>query len=134
MGAANVAVVTGASRGLGRGIAIALGAAGYLVYVTARSATKSTSRWSGTLQQTAERAYPAAGGTGIAVACDHGDDAQTELLFGRVKAEQGRLDVLVNNAFGMPDEMAAPGLFWERPLDAWRQVIDIGLRSSFVAS
>jgi NAD(P)-dependent dehydrogenase (short-subunit alcohol dehydrogenase family) len=133
VGAANVAVVTGASRGLGRGIAIALGTAGYVVYVTGRSATKSTSRWSGTLQQTAE-SVSSSGGTGIAVACDHGDDAQTELLFERVKAEQGRLDVLVNNAFGMPDEMAAPGLFWERPLDAWRQVIDIGLRSSFVAS
>jgi NAD(P)-dependent dehydrogenase (short-subunit alcohol dehydrogenase family) len=131
--AANVAVVTGASRGLGRGIALALGKAGYVVYVTGRTGTKQTSRWTGTLQQTAE-GISESGGTGIAAVCDHSDDAQTRMLFERVKAEYGQLDILVNNAFGMPDEMAAPGVFWERPLEAWRQLIDIGLRSSYVAS
>lgn len=129
----NVVVVTGASRGLGRGIAAALGAAGHIVYVTGRSATQQTTRWSGTLEETAQ-AISRSGGRGIAVACDHSDDTQTRTLFKRIADEQGRLDILVNNAFGMPDETAAPSVFWERPLEAWRQIIDIGLRSSYVAS
>jgi NAD(P)-dependent dehydrogenase (short-subunit alcohol dehydrogenase family) len=129
----NIVVVTGASRGLGRGIALALGTAGNVVYVTGRTGAKQTSRWSGTLQETAG-AISRSGGTGIAVVCDHADDSQTQALFERITAEYGRLDILVNNAFGMSDEMAAPGVFWERPLDAWGKLIDVGLRSSFVAS
>jgi NAD(P)-dependent dehydrogenase (short-subunit alcohol dehydrogenase family) len=126
-------VVSGASRGLGRGIARALGSAGHVVYVTGRSAATTKSRWSGTLEQTAAE-ITRSGGTGIAVACDHGDDSQTQALFDRVRTDYGRLDILVNNAFGMTDDMAAPGLFWERPLESWYKVIDVGLRSSYVAS
>jgi NAD(P)-dependent dehydrogenase (short-subunit alcohol dehydrogenase family) len=128
-----VVVVTGASRGLGRGIAVALGSAGHIVYVTGRTGATQRSRWSGTLKQTAEE-IARKGGTGIAVVCDHADDTQTKALFERVKADHGRLDILVNNAFGMSDDMAAPGAFWQRPLDAWHKIIDIGLRSSYVSS
>jgi NAD(P)-dependent dehydrogenase (short-subunit alcohol dehydrogenase family) len=133
MSKGRVSVVTGASRGLGRGIAIALGMAGDTVYVTGRSLDKPSGDWPGTLQDTAA-AITAAGGTGIAVACDHLDDAQTKAVFDRVEAEQGKLDILVNNAFAMPDMSAMPGNFWERPLDEWRLQIDVGLRSSYVAS
>jgi NAD(P)-dependent dehydrogenase (short-subunit alcohol dehydrogenase family) len=128
-----VAVVTGASRGLGRGMAVALGAAGAIVYVTGRSTARPTGDWAGTVGETAA-AVTAAGGQGIAVACDHADDARTEALFQAVARDHGRLDILVNNAFGMPDWAAAPGRFWERPLALWEQEITVGARSSYVAS
>lgn len=126
-----VAVVTGASRGLGRGMAIALGRLGASVYVTGRR--HSDSAWPGTLDDTVA-AINAAGGTGFAVPCDHGDDAQTEALFAEVRQRHGRLDILVNNAFAMPDWAAAQGRFWERPIELWHQVVDIGTRSSYTAS
>jgi NAD(P)-dependent dehydrogenase (short-subunit alcohol dehydrogenase family) len=128
-----VALVTGASRGVGRGIALGLGTAGYTVYVTGRSEHAPTGHWPGTLRGTAAE-ITERGGHGIAVACDHADDDQTRAVFARIAAEQGRLDILVNNAFGMTSEQAEPGVFWERPLEAWRDMIDIGLRSSYVAS
>lgn len=128
-----IVVVTGASRGLGKGVAMALGAAGDIVYVSGRSSDKATGTWPGTIHETAAQ-IDQAGGRGIAVACDHHDDAQTAALFARVRREQGRLDILVNNAFGMPDAAGAPGVFWERPLELWDQIITIGLRSSYVAS
>jgi len=128
-----VAVVTGASRGLGRGIAIALGEAGFVVYCTGRSDKAATSPWGGTVRQTAA-AIDTAGGKGIPAICNHLDDSQTEALFRRVETEQGRLDLLVNNAFAMPDSAVPDGLFWERPLSLWRDMIDVGLRSSYVAS
>src|SRR3954464_3419745 len=93
----HVAVVTGASRGIGKGIATELGAAGATVYVTGR--TVSAGPLPGTVSETAEL-ITALGGHGIAVPCDHEDDAQVDALFERVRSEQGgRLDVLVNNAF-----------------------------------
>ncbi|MET0179638.1 MAG: SDR family NAD(P)-dependent oxidoreductase, partial [Novosphingobium sp.] len=92
-----VAVVTGASRGAGRGIAIALGSHGCTVYVTGRSQKSGDHPLPGTILETAQ-AVTAAGGNGIAVACDHGSDEQTKMLFDRVRDEQGRLDILVNNA------------------------------------
>ena len=101
---APVAVVTGASRGAGRGIALALGAHGYTVYVSGRSEADGDSDLPGTIHTTA-REVSAAGGNGIAVACDHADDAQVAALFAQVKAEQGRLDLLVNNACAIPDEL-----------------------------
>jgi NAD(P)-dependent dehydrogenase (short-subunit alcohol dehydrogenase family) len=75
------------------------------------------------------------GGQGIAIACDHHDDAQVRAVFERIEAEQGRLDVLVNNVYSAPD--LVPWLnkkFWELPINAWDQVIDIGTRSHYVAS
>lgn len=132
-----VAVVTGASRGVGKGVALALGAAGMVVYVTGRSTTTSGSQLRGqvlpgSIQETAE-AVTRAGGLGIAVACDHGDDAQVKALFEQVGREQGRLDLLVNNATFLHENLIDPGPFWEKPLELVR-ILDVGLRSSYVAS
>ena len=127
-----VAIVTGASRGAGRGIAIGLGAHGCTVYVTGRSKKSGDHPLPGTIHETAD-AVSAAGGTGIAVACDSGDDAQVAALFDRVKVEQGRLDILVNNAAAVYDELTQPGNFWQKPLKMG-DMIDVGLRSSYVAS
>jgi NAD(P)-dependent dehydrogenase (short-subunit alcohol dehydrogenase family) len=127
-----VAVVTGASRGIGKGIALELGAAGATVYLTGR--TKTPGLLPGTIDATAAE-VDALGGHGIAIACDHHDDAQVEALFARVRDEQGRLDVLVNNVFSTPD--LAPWLhkpFWELPIGVWDELIDVGLRSHYVAS
>lgn len=128
-----VAVVTGASRGLGRGLAVALGQAGFTVYCTGRSDAAPTGSWAGTVHETAAE-IDAAGGRGVAVVCDHGDDDQTRALFDRVDSDCGRLDILVNNAFAMPDWAAVDSPFWERPLSLWHDMVDIGLRSSYVAS
>lgn len=127
-----VAIVTGASRGAGRGIAIALGSHGCTVYVTGRSQQAGDHPLPGTIYETAA-AVTAAGGKGIAVRCDHGDDAQVEALFAQVKAEQGRLDLLVNNAAAIYDELTQPGEFWEKPLKMG-DLIDVGVRSGYVAS
>ncbi len=127
-----VAIVTGASRGAGQGIAQALGAHGCIVYVTGRSAKPGDSNLAGTIYETAE-AVTAAGGIGIAVRCDAGDDAQVEALFAQVEREQGRLDILVNNAAAIQDELTMPGNFWEKPLGL-ADIITVGIRSSYVAS
>lgn len=127
-----VVVVTGASRGAGRGIAIGLGSYGCTVYVTGRSEKTGDSALPGTIYETAE-AVTAAGGKGIAVRVDHSDDEQTRHLFEQVKAEQGRLDILVNNAAAVYDELTHPGHFWEKPLKL-ADFITVGIRSSYVAS
>ena len=132
-----VAVVTGASRGVGRGVAEALGAAGMTVYVTGRSTTDGASRIGdtplhGTIHDAAA-AVTAAGGQGIAVHCDHGDDAQVKALFERVEREQGRLDILVNNALCIDDSLIEPGPFWTKPL-AQADMFGVGLRSNYVAA
>lgn len=113
-----VAVVAGATRGAGRGIARMLGAAGALVYCTGRSsrAAAATAGRPETIEETAEL-VTAAGGEGIAVVADHGDPSQVEALFARVRAEQGRLDLLVNDIWG-GDELAEWGKpFWEQSLE-----------------
>jgi len=132
-----VAVVTGASRGAGKGIALGLAAQGLTVYVTGRSksnasATLKGELLQGTLDATAA-AVQAAGGEGVAVACDHSDDAQTKLLFEQVADEQGRLDILVNNAALIHENLIDPGGFWEKPLEL-ANILDVGLRSAYVAS
>jgi len=129
---APVAVVTGASRGAGRGIAIALGSHGCTVYVTGRSEKAGDAPLPGTIYETAE-AVTAAGGKGIAVRVDHGVDAQVEALFKQVAREQGRVDILVNNACALHDELTTPGNFWEKPLGI-ANMLDVGLRSSYVSS
>lgn len=133
-----VALVTGASRGVGAGIARGLGELGYTVYVTGRSVQSSSavgwdgSTLPGTISEVAE-AVTALGGRGIAVACDHGNDDDVAALFGQIAAESGRLDLLVNNAAYIDPELIAQKPFWEKSLDA-QKIIDVGLRSSYVAS
>ncbi len=127
-----VAVVTGASRGIGKGIAVALAREGATVYVTGRTVNEGDYYLPGTVGQTAADC-DAAGGNGVAVACDHAVDAQVAALFGRVRAEQGRLDILVNNAFLISDDLIEPGGFWEKPLtnlEMW----EVGVRSNYIAA
>jgi NAD(P)-dependent dehydrogenase (short-subunit alcohol dehydrogenase family) len=132
MSTAPIAVITGASRGAGRGIAIALGGHGCTVYVTGRSQKAGDASFPGTIYETAE-AVSAAGGKGIAVRVDHANDAQVKDLFDQVRREQGRLDILVNNAFATHDQLTAPGHFWEKPL-AVADTLTVGVRSSYVAT
>lgn len=132
-----VAVVTGASRGVGKGIALALGAAGMVVFVTGRSTEEGASRLRGqvlpgTIHETAA-AITRAGGLGIAVVCDHADDTQVKALFEQVDERYGRLDLLVNNAAFLHENLIDPGPFWEKPLELVK-ILDIGLRSAYVAS
>src|SRR5688500_16206253 len=111
MSKGEVAVVTGASRGAGAGIARALGAAGYTVYVTGRTLQEGSAPLPGTIGATAA-AVTAAGGKGIAVAVDHSDDASVRALFDQVRRDEGRLDILVNNATSIHDALITPGGFW----------------------
>ena len=143
-----VAVVTGASRGAGRGIALELGAAGATVYVTGRStrrepaqgygelmALSDLKQLPGSIDETAEE-VTRAGGRGIAVRCDHTREDDVAALFRRVEAEQGRLDLLVNNAWGGHEHFdgifQAP--FWERPMVHWDSMFDRGVRNHLLAS
>ena len=110
-----IAVVTGSSRGAGKGIALALGSKGYTVYVTGRSSKEGDAPLPGTIYATAE-AIDAAGGKGVPVVCDHADEAEVRALFERIKTDHGRLDVLVNNATLVHDDLIVPGPFWEKSL------------------
>ena len=133
-----VALVTGASRGIGKGIAIGLGEAGALVYITGRSMnqTSSTDSISGSLLET-KSAVEKAGGICIAVSIDHSDDDQIKSLFEQIDREQnGQLDLLVNNAYGgVRSLIAAKGKpFWEADINLWDACNQVGLRSHYVAS
>jgi NAD(P)-dependent dehydrogenase (short-subunit alcohol dehydrogenase family) len=136
-----VAIVTGGSRGVGKGIALGLGEAGATVYVTGRTRQEGTDieRLGGTVFSTAEE-VTAIGGTGIAVACDHRDDSQVEKLFQQVIEENGRLDILVNNAWGGYEQMEHDGEFtwlkpfWSQPLWRWDSMFQNGVRAAYVAS
>ena len=127
-----IACVTGASRGAGRGIAIALGAQGATVFVTGRSKKEGSAALPGNIFSTAE-AVTSAGGKGIAVPCDHRDDVQTSALFSTIDSHRGHLDILVNNATFLHDELVEQGPFWEKSVDLV-DILDIGLRSGYVAS
>ena len=127
-----VAVVTGASRGIGRGVAVALGDRGATVYVTGRTAAVGEHELPGTIGETAAE-VTRRGGTRISVQTDHADDGQVTALFQRIRVEQGRLDILVNNAFTLPDDLTDPKPFWEKPLSNW-EMVDVGVRSNFAAA
>jgi len=144
-----ISVVTGASRGVGRGIAVVLGECGATVFVTGRSpeggAARSITLWTGetkgvpeTLAETAELVTErgaARGGRGVAVHVDHTEDAQVEALFARVREEHGRLDVLVNNAWGGYENMERFGRpFWEQPAWRWDAMFQAGARAHYIAS
>lgn len=127
-----IAVVTGASRGAGAGIAQALGSYGYTVYVTGRTQNGGESTLSGTIDETAAQ-VTAQGGKGIAVRVDHADDDQVNELFERVAREHGKLDILVNNAAIIRDQMMGRTKFWEEPLNVIDTLV-VGVRSSYVAT
>ena len=124
-----IAVVTGASRGIGKGIAIALGERGCTVYVTGRT----TGPGERTIDTTA-RLVTEAGGKGRAIACDHGNDADIEALFKRIAGEVDHIDILVNNVYKIPDPPAWGGGFWDHPIQVWDDQVGIGLRAHYVAS
>ena len=127
-----VAVVTGASRGIGKGIALALASEGATVYVTGRTMAAGAHALPGTVADTAAEVNRR-GGKGIAVQVDHAQDEQVAALFAQVRAERGRLDLLVNNAFALPDTLIQPAPFWEKPLSYW-DMVDVGVRSNYVAA
>ncbi len=131
--------MTGASRGIGRGVAIALGRAGWAVYATARSSAGGrTGHLPGTVEETAA-AVSAGSGLGIAVVCDHRDDSAVAAVTERIATERGRLDLLVNNAWGGYERLnAGAWQEWNAPL--WRQPIELfdamfagGVRTHYVA-
>ncbi|GIQ68112.1 SDR family NAD(P)-dependent oxidoreductase [Xylanibacillus composti] len=117
-----IALVAGATRGAGRGIAVELGAAGATVYVSGRTTRSQRSEYNRpeTIEETAEL-VTAAGGQGIAVQADHLDPKQVEWLVTRIKEEQGRLDILVNDIWG--GEYLTE---WEVPV--WEHSLEKGLR------
>src|SRR5207248_5361917 len=131
-----VAVVTGASRGVGRGIAVTLGQSGATVYVTGRSVRDgpTTRNQPETIDETAE-VVTVRGGVGIPILCDHTVDDQVHALFDRVKQDHGRLDILVNNAWGgYEDTQSFDVPFWEQPLWRWDTMFAAGVRAHYTAS
>lgn len=127
-----VAVVTGASRGIGKGMALVLGQEGATVYVTGRTVTSGSHDLPGTVGETAAE-IDKRGGKGVAVQVDHGKPDQIAALFEQIKREQGRLDLLVNNAFSIPEDLIEPGGFWEKPLSNL-EMVEVGVVSNFVAA
>lgn len=137
-----VALVTGASRGVGRGVALALLAEGATVHVTARTRTEAQAarhpQGAGSLEGLQAEASGLPGRL-VVHGCDHGDDAQTEAV-ARAVGEAGRLDILVNNAWPGYENMVEAGAFtwprpfWEQPMWRWDAMIGVGLRTAFVMS
>jgi dehydrogenase/reductase SDR family protein 1 len=128
-----IAVVTGSSRGIGKGVALELGEAGATVYVTGRTVDDSGAPVPGTVGATADE-VTRLGGHGIAVRCDHSNDEEIQALFERVRREQGRLDILVNNVFAVAAEPILEGKFFEHPVELWDHFLHVGCRAHYVAS
>lgn len=153
-----ICIVTGASRGIGKGIAVELGKAGATVYITGTSSSEFSNTSTNananansnsmfltneqiggpsteTIEATAE-AITRAGGVGVPVYCDHSQDEQVKQLFDKIELEHGRLDLLVNNVFRVPPG-GTSGLFvkfWEVGVQAWDAIHTVGCRSHYVAS
>ena len=128
-----VAVVTGGSRGIGKGIAEGLGECGATVYITGRSESDPAAPTPLTVQATAAN-VTALGGEGIACKVDHNVDAEVRALFDQVDRDHGRLDILVNNVYQIPTPPALSGGFWEHPVSVWDDQCGVGLRGYYVAS
>ncbi|PFG03549.1 NAD(P)-dependent dehydrogenase (short-subunit alcohol dehydrogenase family) [Bacillus sp. es.034] len=132
--AGKIALVTGGSRGAGRAIAIELGKAGATVYVTGRSTKgNATQNFPGTIDDTAAQ-IDEAGGTGIAVRCDHTVDAETKAVIRQIRDEQGKLDILINNVWGAHDIGVNPGTFWEQSLENWDTMFTAGVRAQLATN
>jgi dehydrogenase/reductase SDR family protein 1 len=135
-----IALVTGASRGIGRGIALSLGEAGATVYITGRTEDEQapTVPLSGTIHKTAEE-VTRLGGQGIAIRCDHRNDEQTQAVFKQIQEAHGHLDILVNNAWagyeGYHDGRDFPidRPFWEKRLSLWDDNL-VGVRATYLCS
>ncbi|MGE4605301.1 MAG: SDR family NAD(P)-dependent oxidoreductase [Myxococcota bacterium] len=126
-----VALVTGATRGIGKGIAVELAVSGAKVYFTGRTTTEDPQR-PGTVERT-EREIQQQGGQAVGLVCDHHADAEVAEVFERIRRDDGRLDLLVNNATAEMGSMIGKR-FWELPLELWDDLIGVGLRSHYVAS
>jgi NAD(P)-dependent dehydrogenase (short-subunit alcohol dehydrogenase family) len=124
-----IAVVTGASRGIGKGIAIALGERGCTVYVTGRTVGDGERTIDTTAREVSE-----AGGAGRAIRCDHGDDDQIAALFQQIGKQVDHIDILVNNVYKIPSPPAWGGGYWDHPIQIWDDQVGIGLRAHYVAS
>ncbi len=124
-----VAVVTGSSRGIGKGIALALAEKGCTVYATGRT----TGDGDRTIDTTA-RQINETGGEGHAIQCDHGNDDDIAGLFDQVGKEAGHIDILVNNVYKIPSPPAWGGGYWDHPIQVWDDQVGIGLRAHYVAS
>jgi NAD(P)-dependent dehydrogenase (short-subunit alcohol dehydrogenase family) len=132
--AGKVAVVFGASRGIGKGIAVELGLAGAHVVVAGRTARAGSSSSPGSLEETVAQIKDS-GGQASAVTCDATDAPSVSTVFQSVRADQARLDVLVNSVFDTPRFAQTIGIpFWELPMDAWDQVIGLGTRTAYLAT
>ena len=120
-----VAVVTGASRGVGKGVALGLAEAGATVYATGRTIAAETF---------------AANGRVVPVSCDHTNDSEVEAVFHRITSEQDSLDILVNNVWGGYENMVEDGQFtwalpfWKQPLWRWDAMFQAGVRAHYVSS
>ncbi|CAA0080843.1 3-beta-hydroxycholanate 3-dehydrogenase (NADP(+)) [Zhongshania aliphaticivorans] len=132
LGSNCIALVTGATRGAGKGIALALADAGATVYITGRSQVEGDSALPGTLDATAKDINQR-GGIGIPLICDHGNDDEVASVFQRIERDHGKLDILVNNALAVPDGLTLPGPFWQKPLKL-QDILNVGMRSSYVAA
>lgn len=127
-----IALVTGGTRNVGKGIALALGEAGATVYVTGRSISEKD-----------VKGITNAGGKGIAIVCNHENDNEVKAVFDLIEKNEGRLDILVNNAWGGYNRLRnrkayaefkwkAP--FWEQPFGLWEEMNNVGVRSNYIAS
>ncbi len=127
-----IVLVTGASRGAGKGIALALSSPGTVVYVTGRTERDGDAPLPGSIHDTA-REIDARGGRGVALRCDHADDADVAAAVARIGAEHGRLDILVNNVTFIHDRLIDEGPFWEKPLEL-QEILNVGMRSHYASS
>lgn len=128
-----ITLVTGGSRGVGKGAAMGLAEAGATVIVTARTRASGDAEWPGSLDETIAE-IEQAGGKGLGLLCDHADDDAVRGVFERIQCEFGRLDVLVNNVFAAPNTMPVNVPFWKTPISLWDTMQRVGLRSHYVAS
>jgi dehydrogenase/reductase SDR family protein 1 len=128
-----IALVTGGSRGVGKGVAIGLAESGATVIVTARTRKSGTAEWPGSLDETISE-IAKAGGIGVGLECDHANDTAVQDIFARVQRDYDGLDLLVNNVFAAPNVMPINVPFWKVPVSVWDLMHRVGLRSHFVAS